>query len=185
MFSLLACWMHKNSHQWFGVMCLLQSVLCFQVVMSVHCLFYGIVWPSTCVGVRAVRDSSTPSWLLWCWYYSSDFWVNHVVGLLGLSLWTCSIIAASQGGWFCKEYLAHLLMVHSGVVLHPVIGMVCFSLFPIKLELLLLIMISEPAEVHIHGFCHTGDDFIGVNTIHCRVVSLHGLVDAPWIALDV
>jgi hypothetical protein len=35
----------------------------------------------------------------------------------------------------------------------PIVGVVCLAWLPEELELLLAFSVSQPVEVHVHGFC--------------------------------
>jgi hypothetical protein len=66
-------------------------------------------------------------------------------------------------------------MMGGGIVFCPVVGEVGFAQLPINFKLLLTFAISEPVEVHIHGFGTLRLNFTIDNSIISGVVGLDGV----------
>ena len=75
--------------------------------------------------------------------------------------------------WCCEECLLHMFVVCCWTMLCPVICVVGFFQLPIKMESVLLLVVVEPVEVHIHCFDGFRNIFIHNDAVCCEVVSLN------------
>ncbi len=56
----------------------------------------------------------------------------------------------------CEKYWSHVAMMRCWMMLRPVVGIDRGAGAPIKLELFLLAVISQPMKAHIHGLVRFG-----------------------------
>ena len=95
------------------------------------------------------------------------FWVTPPVSLI-MQLLNCCV------HWLFQKECAHWLVVGSGMVLGPIVSIVCFPWLPVKSELLLLLAITQLIEVYVHCFCCSWDYFVCCDAIG------HGVISLDW-----